>query len=46
MTNWPVLHSIFKENGYTGFYAIERECGDDAMGDVARAVEYLRSLDA
>jgi sugar phosphate isomerase/epimerase len=45
MTNWPVLHSIFKENGYTGFYAIERECGDDAMGDVARAVKYLRSLD-
>jgi len=28
MTNWPVLHEIFQENGYTGFYAIERECGD------------------
>jgi sugar phosphate isomerase/epimerase len=45
MTNWPVLHSIFKEHGYTGFYAIERECGEDAMGDVRKAVEFLRSLD-
>jgi len=45
MTNWPVLHSIFKKHGYTGFYAIERECGEDAMGDVRKAVEFLRSLD-
>ncbi|MCC6446153.1 MAG: sugar phosphate isomerase/epimerase [Armatimonadetes bacterium] len=45
MTDWPVLHSIFKENDYQGFYAIEREAGEDAMGDVARAVEFLRSLD-
>jgi len=44
MTNWPELHSIFKENGYTGFIAIERECGEDAMGDVRKAVEFLRSL--
>jgi L-ribulose-5-phosphate 3-epimerase len=44
MANWPVLHGIFRENGYQGFYAIEREVGQDAMGDVARAVEYLRGL--
>jgi L-ribulose-5-phosphate 3-epimerase len=44
MTNWPLLHSIFQEHGYTGFYAIEREVGEDAMGDVRRAVEFLRSL--
>jgi len=44
MTNWPELHRIFAQNGYDGFYAIERECGEDAMGDVKRAVEYLRSL--
>jgi len=44
MTNWPVLHSIFLENGYDGFYAIERECGEDAMGDVRNAVEFLRGL--
>ncbi len=44
MTNWPQLHEIFKEHGYTGYYAIERECGEDAMGDVRKAVEFLRSL--
>jgi len=45
MTNWPELHEIFKANNYPGFYAIERECGEDAMGDVKKAVEFLRSLD-
>jgi len=45
MANWPQLHAIFRENNYQGFYAIERECGEDAMGDVARAVKFLRSLD-
>ncbi len=45
MTNWPALHAIFKEHGYQGFYAIERECGEDAMGDVRRVVQFLRSLD-
>lgn len=44
MTNWPALHRIFTENGYQGFYAIERECGEDAMGDVRKAVEFLRRL--
>lgn len=46
MTNWPELHRIFVEHGYAGFYAIERECGEDAMGDVRRAVAYLRGLEA
>ncbi|MCC6730885.1 MAG: sugar phosphate isomerase/epimerase [Chthonomonadales bacterium] len=46
MADWPRLHRIFVESGYAGFYAIERECGEDAMGDVRRAVEYLRRLDA
>lgn len=45
MTNWPALHAIFRENGYTGYYAIEREAGEDAMGDVRKAVEFLRSLE-
>jgi sugar phosphate isomerase/epimerase len=44
MTNWPVLHSIFQEHHYQGFYAIEREVGEDAMGDVRKAVGFLRSL--
>jgi sugar phosphate isomerase/epimerase len=45
MTNWPELHRLFREHGYDGFYAIERECGEDAMGDVRKAVEYLRQLE-
>jgi sugar phosphate isomerase/epimerase len=44
MTNWPVLHSIFCAHGYKGFYAIERECGANAMEDVRNAVTFLRSL--
>jgi sugar phosphate isomerase/epimerase len=44
MANWPVLHSIFCAHGYKGFYAIERECGADAMGDVRNAVTFLRGL--
>ena len=44
MTNWPVLHSIFRAHGYKGFYAIERECGENAMGDVRNAVTFLRGL--
>jgi len=44
MTNWELLHEIFKENNYQGYYAIEREVGEDAMGDVQRAVEFLRKL--
>ncbi|MBT3381601.1 MAG: sugar phosphate isomerase/epimerase [Lentisphaerae bacterium] len=44
MANWPELHRIFQENGYEGYYAIERECGESAMEDVKNAVEFLRGL--
>jgi len=44
MAHWPQLYEIFQENGYEGFFAIERECGEDAMGDVRAAVEFLRGL--
>lgn len=44
MTNWQALHEIFKENNYQGYYAIEREVGEDAMNDVKKAVDFLRSL--
>ena len=42
MAHWPELLEIFTQNHYEGYYAIERECGDDAMGDVMAAVRYLR----
>jgi len=44
MTNWQALHQIFKENNYQGYYAIEREVGENAMEDVKKAVEFLRKL--
>jgi L-ribulose-5-phosphate 3-epimerase len=44
MTNWKALHEIFRENNYQGYYAIEREVGEDAMGDVRNAVEFLKKL--
>ena len=44
MTNWKALHEIFKANNYQGYYAIEREVGEDAMSDVKKAVEFLRQL--
>jgi len=44
MTNWQALHQIFKENNYQGYYAIEREVGENAMEDVRKAVEFLRKL--
>ena len=44
MTNWPELHAIFQAHDYPGFYAIEREVGADAMGDVRKAVDFLRGL--
>jgi len=44
MTNWPELHRIFCAHGYKGFYAIERECGANAMDDVRKAVTFLRGL--
>lgn len=46
MTNWPELYRVFRDGGYSGYFAIERECGEDAMGDVRRAVAYLRELEA
>lgn len=36
--------SLLDEAGYEGFYAIEREVGDDPIGDIREAVEFLRKL--
>ena len=44
MADWETLHEIYKENNYQGYYAIEREVGEDAMADVKKAVEFLRKL--
>ncbi len=35
---------ILEDSGYDGFYAIEREVGDDPVADIRAAVDYLRAL--
>jgi len=41
---WPRYTELLGEAGYDGYFAIERETGDDPVGDIRRAVEFLRSL--
>jgi len=42
--DWPRYISSLEDVGYRGFFAIEREVGDDPVGDVRRAVDFLRGL--
>lgn len=42
--NFPAYVELMRRLGYRGAYTIEREVGADPVGDIRRAVEYLRSL--
>ena len=42
--DWPQYIKYLEEAGYQGYFAIEREVGKEPVGDVARAVDFLRSL--
>ena len=42
--NYPKYVALWHSLGYNGFYTIEREVGDDRVGDTSRAVDLLRSL--
>ena len=42
--DWPRYVAYLQEAGYDGYFAIEREVGDDPVGDVKQAVEFLRGL--
>jgi L-ribulose-5-phosphate 3-epimerase len=42
--DWPVYVQSLMDEGYEGYYAIERETGDDPVGDITRAVEFLKSI--
>ncbi|HIE51278.1 MAG TPA: sugar phosphate isomerase/epimerase [Armatimonadetes bacterium] len=42
--DWPRYVQLLREAGYDGYLAIERETGDDPVGDITRAVEFLRTL--
>ena len=39
---WDKYLKALKDIGYDGFLTIERECGDDPMGDIEKAVAFLR----
>ena len=41
---WGRYISLLDAQGYDGYYAIERETGEDPVGDIRRAVDFLRSL--
>ena len=42
--SFPVYVVLLKEVGYNGAYTIERECGDNPVEDVRKAVEFLKTL--
>ncbi|MFQ6098034.1 MAG: sugar phosphate isomerase/epimerase family protein, partial [Armatimonadota bacterium] len=42
--DWPRYVGLLREYGFDGYFAIERETGEDPVGDIRRAVEFLRSL--
>lgn len=42
--DWSYYVKLLREFGFDGYFAIERETGKDPVGDVRRAVDFLRSL--
>jgi len=41
---FPEYLAALDEIGFKGFLTIEREVGEDPVGDISRAVEFLRSV--
>ena len=42
--DWPRYVGYLREAGYDGYFAIEREVGDNPVADIQKAVDFLRSL--
>lgn len=42
--NFPVYVGVLRGLGYDGAYTVERETGDDPVGDIRAAVEFLKTL--
>lgn len=40
--DWPRYLSLLKAEGYDGYLAIEREAGDDPIGEIGHAANFLR----
>lgn len=43
MVPWDEYIAALKKIGYDGFLTIERECGEDPVGDITMAVNFLKS---
>lgn len=42
--NFPTYLQALKDVGYDGFLTIERECGDNPLADITKAVEFLKKM--
>jgi len=42
--DWPRYVGLLKEQGFEGYFAIEREVGEDPVSDITKAVRFLQSL--
>lgn len=42
--DWPAYLAAMQAIGYKGYYAIERECGDNPIADIEKALKFLREL--
>ena len=42
--NFPLYLQALREVGYNGFLTIERECGDNPIEDITKAVKFLKDL--
>ena len=44
--DWPRYVRLLREQGFEGYFAIERETGENPVEDIRKAVSFLRSLSA
>ena len=42
--DWPLYVSYLREIGYDGYFAIEREVGENPKADITKAINYLKTL--
>jgi len=42
--DWPKYVSNLRGAGFDGYFAIEREVGENPVADITKAIEYLRTL--
>lgn len=42
--DWPKYVANLRSVGYDGYFAIEREVGENPVVDITKAIEYLRTL--